>query len=152
MQQPVLTRRLLIRLIVVVVAIGLPIYLLTSTVLSAWVFGMGAGNVKYATTWRDRFERFDDPESAQAAYSAVEAKRFPNGEWVFGVSSDSHGSHWGGTIVVRDSTGKIHAYFGHVCGPRRLEHSTFGNSNSLKEFYESREWSQFKFQEYDFSR
>jgi hypothetical protein len=82
-----------------------------------------------------------DPEVASARYPAVEWKRFSNGEWVFGVSSDSHTSSKGGTIVLKDSSGKIHTYFGHVCGPRRLECMFQMQCDSLKSFYELSDWS-----------
>ncbi len=46
--------------------------------------------------------------------------RFPNGEWVTGVTKDSHGlySEWfgGGTVVLKDSSGRVRCFFGHVCG------------------------------------
>ncbi len=46
--------------------------------------------------------------------------RFTNGEWVTGVAMDSHGlySEWfgGGTVVLKDSRGRVRCYFGHVCG------------------------------------
>lgn len=114
-------------------------FLLTSTTLSAWVFGMGEGNPAYATKWRDRFTSLPDPETAQTAYPEVQSKRFPNGEWIFGVSSDSHSSHWGGTVVLKESTGEIHAYFGHVCGHYRLQ-KIFNNAKSLQDFYQDEQW------------
>jgi hypothetical protein len=46
--------------------------------------------------------------------------RFKNGEWVTGVAKDSHGlySDWygGGTVVMKDSRGRVRCFFGHVCG------------------------------------
>src|SRR5947209_6145609 len=109
--------RLALILALLFTVVGASTYLLTCTLLSAWVFGEGGGNYGYAQHWHDRLAAFSDPDEAQAAYPEVEAKRFSNGEWVMGVSADSHASHWGGTIVVKDSTGATHVYFGHVCGP-----------------------------------
>lgn len=134
--------------LIVLLVIG-PIlgYLLTCTVLSAWVFGLGHGDSNYARTWKQRIEALPDPATAKVAYPEIEATTFPNGEWVFGVSSDSHGSHWGGTIVIKDSTGKVHVYFGHVCGPHRLEACMFHQCKSLEEFYRHDDWQVFGLRE-----
>jgi hypothetical protein len=126
--------------------------ILTCTPLSGEILGYGAGNRRYANRWLDRLQGFSDPESAQTAYPEVQFKRFENGEWVMGVSDDSHRSRWGGTIVVKDSTGAKHVWFGHVCGPRRLEIRTLRESKSLKSFYAHDEWKQFEFREVELSR
>ena len=122
-------------------------YLLTCTALSAWVFGLGHGDEHYARIWKHRIESLPDPETAKAHFSEIQARSFPNGEWVFGVSSDSHGSYWGGTIVIKDSNGKVRVFFGHVCGPHRLEWGFGRKSGSLDEFYGNEDWSQFDFKE-----
>ncbi len=48
------------------------------------------------------------------------AVKCANGEWVLGVSTDSHGmySQWlgGGTVVLKDSRGRVRCFLGHVCG------------------------------------
>jgi hypothetical protein len=57
---------------------------------------------------------------------------------VFGKSQDSHGvwRRGGGTLVVRDSRGRVRAFFGHMCGPRYMEWA-FGTQNlSLNAFYD----------------
>jgi hypothetical protein len=136
-------------LVIVISVVGSATFLLTSTFASALAFGMGVGDTRYAAKWRDRFAPLPDPETAKAAYPEVEAKRFPNGEWVFGVSADSHGSHWGGTVVYKDSSGRTRAFFGHVCGPRRLSHMLYA-PQSLKEFYDHSDWEHHEFQEYAF--
>lgn len=46
---------------------------------------------------------------------------FSNGEWVVGVSHDSHMSFGGGVLVLRDSTGATRAFVGHVCGAGAFE-------------------------------
>lgn len=142
------TRRVVaLILLVLFVAMGITAFLLTSTFFSAMAFGMGKGDPRYAARWRDRLSAL--PDSAKAAYSSIQSKRFPNGEWIFGVSSDSHDSHWGGTIVVKDSTGQIHTYFGHVCGPNRLEYM-FHKTQSLREFYALPDFGTFHLREFEF--
>ena len=123
---------------------GLLTYALTCTALSAWVFGLGRGDRGFAEKWYHRLQTLPDLETAQAAYPEIEGKRFQNGEWVFGVSADSHGSYWGGTIVVKDSTGRIRVFFGHVCGRRRLESAIFQRVESLQAFDDHPEWETFE--------
>lgn len=78
---------------------------------------MGEGSPRYARKWMARLASIESV--AQAARELPEAvtHRFEDGEWVVGVCKDSHGSPWGGTIVVKDSRGEVRAFFGHVCGP-----------------------------------
>lgn len=51
--------------------------------------------------------------------------RFTNGEWVTGVAMDSHRlySEWfgGGTVVLKDSRGRVRCFLGHVCGRWDIE-------------------------------
>src|SRR5262249_8059574 len=124
-------------------------YVMTSTFVSAWVFGYGEGHPPYAETWRQRLEPPAHPEEGRARYPEVVGKRLKNGEWIFGVCADSHGSHWGGTIVVKDSTGKVRAFFGHVCGPSYLENILSYKGGSLKEFYDELTTT-CRFHEYNF--
>lgn len=46
---------------------------------------------------------------------------FASGEWVVGLSHDSHAPFGGGVLVVRDSRGATRAFTGHVCGSGALE-------------------------------
>jgi len=46
---------------------------------------------------------------------------FSKGEWVVGVSQDSHTIIGGGVLVVRDSRGATRAFVGHVCGAGAFE-------------------------------
>ncbi len=78
---------------------------------------MGEGSPEYARQWGRVLRGIPDPESAKASVSEISVKRFENGEWIIGISYDSHASPAGGTIVLRDSTGRVRAFFGHVCGP-----------------------------------
>jgi hypothetical protein len=94
------------------------------------------GSPALAREWKDELAPFADPESAKAKYPQTDSARFENGEWVFGLSQDSHGlfHRGGGTVVVKDSCGSVRAFFGHVCGAHwvrsfDLEHK------SLNEFY-----------------
>jgi hypothetical protein len=116
-----MARRIVIAVLVLAGVAGLITYVLTGTPLSTWVFGLGKGSPAYAAKWRARLHPLSDPDAARATHPEIEVLRFGNGEWVIGVSDDSHASHWGGTVVVKDSTGQVRAFFGHVCGSRFLE-------------------------------
>jgi hypothetical protein len=69
-------------------------------------------------------EAIPDPEAGEGADPGYAAKRFKDGGWVLGIGRDSHGIlskyRGGGTMVVKDSRGRVRCYFGHVCGPRGL--------------------------------
>lgn len=107
------------------------------------------GSPEYAAKWREVFDGVADPDDAHAHYPEVQFKRFGKGEWVFGVSRDSHRFPDGGTIVVKDSTGRVRAFFGHVCGPGRLA-MMMDPATSLEEFYNSPSLKQFQLQEHQF--
>jgi hypothetical protein len=134
--------------LLLIVACGLT-YVFNFTTLSTWVYGMGDGSPKDAHKWRDRFQAIPDPETARNRYSEIHVKQFENGEWIFGICTDSHSSHRGGTVVVKDSRGAIRAYFGHVCG-RYFIDGLFTKSNSLDDFYTCSAWETFYFKEYKF--
>lgn len=99
--------------------------------------GSSAGSPELAAEWRDHLAQFPTPDAAAAADPEVIVLRFPNGEWAFGRAQSSHGM-WvrgGGTMVIRDSTGRTRAFFGHVCGWGHL--SDFSSSLwNLEEYYE----------------
>jgi len=135
-------------LIILAVIAGLITYAITSTPLSTWVFGLGEGSPDFAEKWRARLQPLADPDAARALYPEVEVLRFAGGEWVIGVSDDSHASAWGGTVVVKDSTGRVRVFFGHVCGPRFLERVS--GATSLAAFYGHEEWRFWRMQEYNF--
>ena len=84
--------------------------------------GSSSGSPDLAAEWRDHLAQYPDPDAAHAADPEVIVLRFRNGEWVFGRSQNSHGIWYrgGGTVVVRDSTGRTRAFFGHVCGGGQL--------------------------------
>jgi hypothetical protein len=107
------------------------------------------GSSAYVARWRSAFEPLADPESAQARYAEVVARRFDGGDWVFGVCRDSHSHRDGGSVVVKDSTGKVRAFFGHVCGDQWLAHA-LRDFKTLDEFYRFMEEGNFDYKEYAF--
>jgi hypothetical protein len=112
-------------------------------VFSMFVLGMGNGSPYGARQWRTAFADVPDPETARARHPEVAVKRYENGEWIFGIGKDSHGSPFrGGTIVVKDSRGHTRAFFGHVCGDSILQ-KTLDKSKSLEEFYQSLQTDEF---------
>jgi hypothetical protein len=141
-------RRTLILAMVFALVAGLLALGLTATPLSALILGMGQGSPRYAQKWRQAFLSLPDPETAENRYPEIAVKRYRNEEWVFGVCEDSHSSHWGGTVIVKDSTGRVRAFFGHVCGQRFLAHA-LEQSESLQDFYGSGPMTSFGFREYE---
>jgi hypothetical protein len=110
---------------------------------------LGRGSTEHAAKWKTIFESLSDPELVKSRYPFAATKRYADGSWIFGVSEDSHAGRDGGTIIVKDSNGKVRAFFGHVCGPDMLQ-EVISRSNSLAEFYYTVSISQFKFAEYGF--
>ena len=95
------------------------------------------GSPVLAAEWRTSLLAAPGPDEA-AADPDVVVLRFANGEWVFGKSQDSHAwwRHGGGTLVIRDSRGRVRAFFGHMCGARYME-DAFGRKHpSLDAFYD----------------
>lgn len=97
----------------------------------------GMGSMKEALRLRSMVESMPEPkESFWDRNKEAVGLCFPNGEWVMGVAKDSHTwySDWfgGGTVVLKDSRGRVRCFFGHVCGSCNL---TFANDpKSLDEF------------------
>ncbi len=82
---------------------------------------MGHGSMSAAVKLRPEVESLPAPEERFFNRKAETfGIRFTNGEWVTGVAKDSHAlySDWygGGTVVVKDSRGRVRCFFGHVCG------------------------------------
>src|SRR5262245_21034291 len=100
--------------------------------------GSDRGSPELAAEWRAALLAAPGPDEAAAADPDVVVLRFPNGEWAFGKSQSSHGM-WrrgGGTLVIRDSRGRVRAFFGHICGQRYVEWA-FGTANeTLDAFYD----------------
>ena len=77
--------------------------------------------------------------------SVVDIYEFPNGEWAIVKSRSSHGGLWhgGGTVIVKDSDGLIHAFHrGHVCGDGNPLIN--GEFNDLRSFYDAMADSDFE--------
>jgi hypothetical protein len=113
-------------------ALGVGIYLVFPRDYS----DVAVGSPEYAAKWRAEFEGINDPDQAKRQFPDVDLKRFEGGDWVFGICLDSHNHRNGGTMVVKDNTGKIRAFFGHVCG----NHHLFGYLRMAKspaDFYKS---------------
>jgi hypothetical protein len=120
--------------------LGLGVILILSCGFLAFFLEMACvrdeGSKVLAAQWSDELGNYSSPEVACAANPDIIALNCKNGEWVFGLCKDSHG-YWhsgGGTMVVRDSTGRSRVFFGHICGTQYL--SSFTNLQSLQEFYE----------------
>jgi len=82
--------------------------------------GYNGGLPSAARQLRAEMEQIPDPDTALGLHPDWEAHRFPNREWVFGYGIDSHALTrvGGGTLVVKDSHGRVRCFFGHVCGNR----------------------------------
>jgi hypothetical protein len=106
--------------------------------LSEQLFICSSGSPRLARGWVAQLDSLQDLECARQSDKQIEGQRFPDGEWVFGLSQNSHGSPLtGGTLVVKDSRQRVRVFFGHVCGgpnPRWWE-LNFTNAKSLDEFY-----------------
>ncbi|UCC22296.1 MAG: hypothetical protein JSW23_10970 [Planctomycetota bacterium] len=121
------TRRLILATLLLI-AVGL---------FLAQPFVMGSGSQRYARKWSRRFEPLNSIEEAISVCPNIFTLEFPNGEWLFWVSADSHGNPFGGTIVTRDSRGDINAFFGHVCGGAALRGASLDEVYEyLSEYYE----------------
>lgn len=110
---------------------------------------VGRGSPERAAKWKVVFEGLSDPETVKTRYPFAATKRFDDGSWIFGVGEDSHGDRDGGTIVVKDSDGRVRVFFGHVCGPEMIK-DALTRSASRAEFYGILSRSSFKFTEYRF--
>jgi len=113
----------------------------------------GTGSPRKAEQLRASLQDIPDPGTARSQLGdTVETKTFANGTWVVGVGVDSHlwmGAYrGGGTVVLKDSRGRVRAFFGHVCGPRGLRFYV-EDAQSLEELYERlyREFTEYSFPE-----
>jgi hypothetical protein len=129
---------------VLIALIGLIVYLVIPTDYS----DRARGSPELAAHWRSELVGYGNPEAAQSARPEVVGKRFPNGEWAFGMDRDSHAYRDGGTVVIKDSTGRVRVFFGHVCGS--ILPGVLNRANSLDEVYQDQQWRVFQFAEYHF--
>jgi len=95
---------------------------------------MGSGSESYANKWSQNFVSIKNINQATKKYPYLDYKEFETGEWIIGISSNSHHNPWGGTIVTKDSNGIIKSFFGHVCGPAFLQ-MIFPRATSVDEVY-----------------
>lgn len=125
----------------IMLGVFVALLLLIGTPIGYVWFGMsnsgGSGSMTEAVKLRPVVEAMPEPTERFCDRKAETVGiRFPNGEWVVGVAKDSHGlySEWygGGTVVLKDSRGRVRCFFGHVCG---VGHVMFGGEPaSLDEF------------------
>jgi hypothetical protein len=104
----------------VLIAVGLLALIPIGIFVFYWAAASGSssGSPELAAEWREQLKQYPDPAAASASRTHIAVIRFRNGEWLFGCAQNSHGI-WlrgGGTVVVKDSTGRTRAFFGHVCG------------------------------------
>lgn len=109
------------------------------------------GSPKLAAEWQALLAPLDPNSTEVGQPPAVDLITFQNGDWLLGLSQDSHG-FWppgGGTVVVKDSKNRIRAFFGHVCGPHFLgaNHGS-AKMRSVDEFF--RRLTERGFVEYEF--
>lgn len=138
---------------VILIATPIVLFLLAPGAFFAfWIivaFGSDAGSPALAAEWRDEFTAYQAPAAATATDPTIEHIAFENGDWLIGRAQNSHGM-WrrgGGTLVVKDSNGETHAFFGHVCGGGFLRWG-FGEHTDLRSFY--KRVTEYGFQEYNF--
>ena len=134
-------------------------WLVLSAVLRFSLFGLGLlvlfypkdypdyipRSQQFADEWRERLKQIPDADAA-AAHREISVRKFPSGEWVFGVCRDGRGFQDGGAIVVKDCTGQVRVFLGPLGVPTTLA-DTFKATNSLAEFYRHETWNIFQYQE-----
>lgn len=81
---------------------------------------MGDGSMDEALKLRPNVDAMPEPAETFGSRTGEFGIRFENGEWLTGVAKDSHAlyAQWngGGTVVLKDSRGRVRCFFGHVCG------------------------------------
>jgi hypothetical protein len=104
-------------------------------------FGSGllssdSGSVTTASEFEAALSAVATPRDAERLDPPAQVHRFPSGEWAAVLVSNSHGGLFsgGGTVVVRDSTGRVTWFYGHVCGDGGGP--TSENCPTLAEFYD----------------
>ena len=111
----------------------------------------GSGSPSGAARLRAIVEPIENPGAGEGIDPEYYARRFANGEWILGVSRDSHGLfcrlRGGGTVVFKDSRGCIRCFFGHLCGPRAPKWM-LGEAQSLDDVYDLLT-NQHRFTEYE---
>jgi len=98
----------------------------------------GVGSMEAAVKLRPIVEAMPEPKEPFRDYSTGSVgMRFRNDEGVVGVAKDRHAFFCdfdgGGTVVLKDSRGRVRCFFGHVCGNCNLSVAS-SPSQSLDEF------------------
>jgi hypothetical protein len=124
--------------------VAFAVWFLVATPVLLVVWGMrtagGMGSMAEARKLRPKVEAIPDPDSLPAEHREYGVIRFPNGEWVLGIAKDSHALFsdylGGGTVVTKDSRGRVRCFFGHVCGSGAAvsPESLTARAKSLDEF------------------
>lgn len=120
-----LRKRLLRAEVVVGAVLLLPLVGVVAFVAVGMADQGGMGSMAEAVKLRPTVEAMPAPTASATEYNAnTVAVVFPNGEWAAGVAKNSHGmfsrSNGGGTVVLKDSRGRVRCFFGHVCGGGNL--------------------------------
>lgn len=80
----------------------------------------GEGSQAIAQQLKSKLESIPSPEAGEGSDREYFWHRFPDGEWIMGISRDSHGFfskyRGGGTVVIKDSHGTTRCFLGHCCG------------------------------------
>lgn len=108
-------------------AVGLLIVMVSITVIglfAAFAFYIftsgGEGSIPEAERMASKLRTIDSPETSLTDDAEVSSHRFENGEWICALSRSSHGFmskyRGGGTMVIKDSRGRVRCFMGHICG------------------------------------
>ena len=146
------TRRPIIAFLIVLIGL----YVLLQ--IASLPLPLGDGSMRYARRWKDKLagcnslddvrKKFNcgryrahplgsylyvpDPNTYRKGNAWALLYDLPTGYWLaMAYASSHHGGPGGGTVVTRDSTGRIRVFFGHVCG------RPFAVGESLEEIYAS---------------
>jgi hypothetical protein len=81
-------------------------------------WGYSGGLPSAGRRLKAEMEAIPDPDTALRLHPDWAVIRCDNGEWLFGYGLDSHSffRREKGTLVTKDSHGRVRIYFGHVCG------------------------------------
>lgn len=112
------TFRSLKRIAISLVAAGLLLLILIAFVYLKFFAVSNKGSVELALKYSSLLSDYNDPTSVSLSNEDIWVINCDNGEWMMGMSKDSHGG-WrrgGGTVVTKDSSGVVRSYYGHVCG------------------------------------
>lgn len=104
--------------------VALTPFLFIGYIAVGFKFAGGNGSMAKARQLRPLVEAVTDPDSLPPDRNWA-AVKCANGEWILGVSASSHDmySEWfgGGTVVLKDSRGRVRCFLGHVCGRWDIE-------------------------------